>query len=171
MRSMRRYSPPSAHPRSRGENGQRARFNLDALGSSPLTRGKPLGTALKARGNGLIPAHAGKTAGPTRPPKPASAHPRSRGENESSDDGESSAPGSSPLTRGKQRHAPHKVKGGRLIPAHAGKTSGYQPHVSVPPAHPRSRGENSQTSNSSPPPVGSSPLTRGKHGGHRRRGP
>ena len=52
-----------AHPRSRGENRLAVRLASELGGSSPLTRGK-LRYALEAVGwAGLIPAHAGKTAG------------------------------------------------------------------------------------------------------------
>ena len=40
MRSRRRCSPPSAHPRSRGENGNALVAAVNPTGSSPLTRGK-----------------------------------------------------------------------------------------------------------------------------------
>ena len=71
------------------------------LGSSPLTRGKPL-TQFKLSGSdGLIPTHAGKTVNTMKPTISVPAHPHSRGENVLA------APmivliwGSSPLTRGK----------------------------------------------------------------------
>ena len=70
-----------AHPRSRGENRHEL---LDAgfhLGSSPLTRGKHLQMELSAVGDGLIPAHAGKTASASPFAWTTWAHPRSRGEN------------------------------------------------------------------------------------------
>ena len=70
-----------AHPRSRGENRQRARASLCWWGSSPLTRGKQ-GLRLALGGNGgLIPAHAGKTATRLFSYSETRAHPRSRGEN------------------------------------------------------------------------------------------
>ena len=50
-----------AHPRVCGENAQ----GLDNIhivrGSSPRVRGKPLGAAMEAASQGLIPACAGKT--------------------------------------------------------------------------------------------------------------
>ena len=52
-----------AHPRSRGENSMlkdRLRYKD---GSSPLTRGKLLVALAACDAGGLIPAHAGKTAG------------------------------------------------------------------------------------------------------------
>ena len=71
--------------------------------------------------------------------------------------------GSSPLTRGKlDGHVAH-LDGDRLIPAHAGKTSCACRAAAARAAHPRSRGENRPTKNTSLLPAGSSPLTRGKH--------
>ena len=70
--------------------------------------------------------------------------------------------GSSPLTRGKQARRPHKIRGRRLIPAHAGKTQRRHPYPNPTQAHPRSRGENPRSSSTIGAPGGSSPLTRGK---------
>ena len=50
-----------AHPRSRGENSQRAAGDGSNTGSSPLTRGKQGDGMCAFGGFGLIPAHAGKT--------------------------------------------------------------------------------------------------------------
>ena len=50
----------------------------------------------------------------------------------------------------------------RLIPAHAGKTSGRITVCHILPAHPRSRGENSGMVVVPMVTSGSSPLTRGK---------
>ena len=70
-----------AHPRSRGENRVVVRVLAALAGSSPLTRGKHLRVRYPAAQDGLIPAHAGKTALLRRAPLSAAAHPRSRGEN------------------------------------------------------------------------------------------
>ena len=112
-----------AHPRSRGENG----LSLGVLGlgggSSPLTRGKLGVTVTNEDGERLIPAHAGKTSRVSCMAACMSAHPRSRGENAVTINGELVSLGSSPLTRGKRctGTSPHSAM--RLIPAHAGKTS------------------------------------------------
>ena len=153
-----------AHPRSRGENHRLTAGIEDAGGSSPLTRGKPRPARLETATTGLIPAHAGKTAGPMKPPKPASAHPRSRGENCDAVGHVVADGGSSPLTRGKRRQHAHGLPLGRLIPAHAGKTPGSGGVPSWPTAHPRSRGENAVMHAYSIYTRGSSPLTRGKPG-------
>ena len=52
----------TAHPRSRGENEERVSATVDREGSSPLTRGKRAMVRGLSVGEGLIPAHAGKTA-------------------------------------------------------------------------------------------------------------
>ena len=72
--------------------------------------------------------------------------------------------GSSPLTRGKPKWAvgPSCVPG--LIPAHAGKTSTASARPPKSGAHPRSRGENLDSSACTATVPGSSPLTRGKRG-------
>ena len=91
----------SAHPRSRGENGQSAAQAAHRAGSSPLTRGKLYRGRQHVRRDGLIPAHAGKTSSSLGPVRPAWAHPRSRGENSAGMSAAASSAGSSPLTRGK----------------------------------------------------------------------
>ena len=157
-----RRERPGAHPRSRGENYRRKPFFLADDGSSPLTRGKRVFPTRAPLVEGLIPAHAGKTAAQWSAIAAGTAHPRSRGEN---GDGQAVCPacvGSSPLTRGKHIDG---VAGGPclgLIPAHAGKTTIRRRSQSHYPAHPRSRGENRLASFLMPGHAGSSPLTRGK---------
>ena len=112
-----------AHPRSRGENATNWSVVIFMNGSSPLTRGKRDAGGWSARRARLIPAHAGKTG--LKPPKMSrdTAHPRSRGENETDVSSARHSPGSSPLTRGKPCGRVFHHHDGRLIPAHAGKTS------------------------------------------------
>ena len=55
---------------------------MSAVGSSPLTRGKPCGCVRSDGDGGLIPAHAGKTAPGETYEGIITAHPRSRGEND-----------------------------------------------------------------------------------------
>ena len=154
--------PEAAHPRSRGENSTPAFSRACIAGSSPLTRGKP-GHASHDHGfSGLIPAHAGKTAGRLPPDAGAAAHPRSRGENFSRPKVTPLLPGSSPLTRGKRVLTPRPAALARLIPAHAGKTSTVYKDGEAVGAHPRSRGENSPHCRTAVARGGSSPLTRGK---------
>ena len=111
-------------------------------GSSPLTRGKPYLSVLDDRVPGLIPAHAGKTWAYPSATFPPRAHPRSRGENGPAAGMVPRVVGSSPLTRGKQTNAALAGPPGRLIPAHAGKTTTRIRTWFRQWAHPRSRGEN-----------------------------
>ena len=151
-----------AHPRSRGENRQGLGSRRDQEGSSPLTRGKRPRQVSGAHGCGLIPAHAGKTFRGWRGWFRARAHPRSRGENESRHSDNPEAVGSSPLTRGKRGGGGLRECADGLIPAHAGKTPSRRAGPASPPAHPRSRGENSKLQAALNEGKGSSPLTRGK---------
>ena len=91
----------TAHPRSRGENMACGASAHRTRGSSPLTRGKRRAHGPLHGPAGLIPAHAGKTDVQVGVYQIERAHPRSRGENVSSDTEKSVCPGSSPLTRGK----------------------------------------------------------------------
>ena len=132
----------AAHPRSRGENARSGASRACRAGSSPLTRGKLFIT---------IPSF-----------PPPVAHPRSRGENVALLPPDMPIGGSSPLTRGKQGISSQLARPHRLIPAHAGKTPARRRQGPAGPAHPRSRGENIRDPPGPAPPVGSSPLTRGK---------
>ena len=133
-------------------------------GSSPLTRGKRTPFARSRSRRGLIPAHAGKTPSIIVSKNYNGAHPRSRGENSHPAKLPSLWAGSSPLTRGKRNASMTRTNGPGLIPAHAGKTRmiWISEHTSW--AHPRSRGENPESSVQVLEELGSSPLTRGKRG-------
>ena len=103
-KTRRCFSRPSrtrAHPRSRGENDTADFTPLMNAGSSPLTRGKLVQSGHERGRDGLIPAHAGKTADSGRSRPAYGAHPRSRGENPVRRALEEGCQGSSPLTRGK----------------------------------------------------------------------
>ena len=113
-----------AHPRSRGENTTMVAQLPAWEGSSPLTRGKPLGMSRADLAARLIPAHAGKTAAAGGMSSWGAAHPRSRGENLTRPSMRPRVSGSSPLTRGKHLPWSRRFSPWRLIPAHAGKTPG-----------------------------------------------
>ena len=134
--------PCTAHPRSRGENANRAPRYCTVTGSSPLTRGKQLHSAALRACPGLIPAHAGKTTHWLPPARRVWAHPRSRGENILWQNKACAPEGSSPLTRGKLTGRDSDVPCRGLIPAHAGKTRSRNYRLRHRRAHPRSRGEN-----------------------------
>ena len=132
------------------------------MGSSPLTRGKPPDEISGGVGDGLIPAHAGKTRRARFHRLHTRAHPRSRGENHGEHFGGGLIEGSSPLTRGKRCEACGLGADAGLIPAHARKTWRSPAKTCKPRAHPRSRGENSRQRPGKHRTRGSSPLTRGK---------
>ena len=138
-------------------------------GSSPLTRGKLTRGDPEQAPDRLIPAHAGKTRLRISRTCLHRAHPRSRGENALFTHLSIRLNGSSPLTRGKQSRRLLATAIQRLIPAHAGKTCMYKWPVPYRGAHPRSRGENTDTEVEGIPTSGSSPLTRGKLARHGRR--
>ena len=151
-----------AHPRSRGENVSDDGTQSRARGSSPLTRGKPVGVIKIVKRVRLIPAHAGKTQTELGEPTDSTAHPRSRGENHEPVGSSARDEGSSPLTRGKPGSVDASGAVLGLIPAHAGKTSRSTTSGGCATAHPRSRGENSSEAGDEKGATGSSPLTRGK---------
>ena len=156
------WDPTGAHPRSRGENSARATSCSTMMGSSPLTRGKRRFGIRGGGAGGLIPAHAGKTCRAGTTLVWNQAHPRSHGENVGGPFAVFGVPGSSPLTRGKPPIFRGTRPVGRLIPAHAGKTRDSRAYPALPPAHPRSRGENEDRKGEARAIEGSSPLTRGK---------
>ena len=151
-----------AHPRSRGENGGGFFMPARRRGSSPLTRGKRALVVLSDSLNGLIPAHAGKTAEVNVSHFTYPAHPRSRGENKVVPGTGWYQKGSSPLTRGKLGGLLYSMSTIGLIPAHAGKTRSCTRRTRGRWAHPRSRGENGHRKPAAHDEPGSSPLTRGK---------
>ena len=151
-----------AHPRSRGENTKTLSLSATLFGSSPLTRGKRVAPPAPPISPGLIPAHAGKTAGSRTRAGAWRAHPRSRGENFLIVEVAEKLDGSSPLTRGKPSVPPEALIVAGLIPAHAGKTSLLRVSGTTREAHPRSRGENEVMCLLEMLNQGSSPLTRGK---------
>ena len=152
-----------AHPRSRGENHSLSPANMRVSGSSPLTRGKRKRRKRPRNPLRLIPAHAGKTPGGAAPPTLGRAHPRSRGENVSSDNVTNESAGSSPLTRGKPPATSTILTGTGLIPAHAGKTSYARSWRSRQRAHPRSRGENTNAPKAKKPLCKAHPRSRGEN--------
>ena len=158
-------TPPSAHPRSRGENARYVSPQASSDGSSPLTRGKRNLCVFGHFSCRLIPAHAGKTAIQSAYKHSCSAHPRSRGENDGSRLALRRIVGSSPLTRGKRKLRSRWSSTSRLIPAHAGKTCSLPRSHRRVRAHPRSRGENAVKALVNQRLEGSSPLTRGKQDG------
>ena len=130
-----------AHPRSRGDHMESPLKSQASLGSSPLARGPPLLANGDVWPHGLIPARAGTTAG--------------GGGNDAGD------MGSSPLARGPPGPVCFRRFAPGLIPARAGTTLQPYPELGKSGAHPRSRGDHSQSRVSVRGLQGSSPLARG----------
>ena len=175
-----RVSPD--HPRSRGVYpGERTPRRKDP-GSSPLARGLLRGAPQDQPVEGIIPARAGFTRRPRRPPVPAGDHPRSRGVYHDPNSEAYSTGGSSPLARGLRAIWGTTCAPGRIIPARAGFTRSCGApgcrgldhprsrgvYAVAPPGglprpvdHPRSRGVYAPSSRCRGPTSGSSPLARG----------
>ena len=151
-----------AHPRVCGENKTKARFNLDALGSSPRVRGKRGSLSSSKRHAGLIPACAGKTTMRTLKTDRRGAHPRVCGENAEQRVLGTRFSGSSPRVRGKPSSPKNTSNASGLIPACAGKTLIDVLEVPTRRAHPRVCGENEDVDVNTTTAAGSSPRVRGK---------
>ena len=150
-----------AHPRLRGEHVG-GEFGFEVVeGSSPLARGTRGARGGVRHSFRLIPACAGNTWSVVSTPAQHSAHPRLRGEHPWNLWAVYKRPGSSPLARGTRRVLTATGVAGGLIPACAGNTLIVQLIASHVGAHPRLRGEHSNSTSTPTPATGSSPLARG----------
>ena len=131
------------HPRLRGELLRNMRPTIEAVGSSPLTRGTLTTTWSLLIPVRFIPAYAGNSSPENKIVFPTSVHPRLRGELFIVGVNVKSRVGSSPLTRGTLFWDFIEEVDERFIPAYAGNSPVY----SVPGLVDH----------------GSSPLTRGTH--------
>ena len=154
--------PGKAHPRVGGENSFVGHRLVDCFGSYPRGRGKRTSLAAGARGQGLIPAWAGKTLTRGTSRCTRRAHPRVGGENPRPRGQHTAGRGSSPRGRGKRPAREPFPRPERLIPAWAGKTSVIHSAPPSPWAHPRVGGENITETYATLPGQGSSPRGRGK---------
>ena len=136
----------------------------DNDGSSPRMRGKRAGHRLRPRPYLIIPAHAGQTTATRCPCESPADHPRACGANLTADDAHASTAGSSPRMRGKHLFDAFRVRGGRIIPAHAGQTRLSVVTRIVWADHPRACGANLHTVTPRSNMPGSSPRMRGKPG-------
>ena len=110
----------------------------------------------------IIPAHAGQTSGRVRVPCRLADHPRACGANPACVTRNLPIRGSSPRMRGKLAGGQRLLECRRIIPAHAGQTSGNTEQDMRNADHPRACGANSCAFLSSSALVGSSPRMRGK---------
>ena len=129
------------HPRLRGEYRISSHFVPSVLGSPPLTRGIPKGTAAQNRDYGITPAYAGNTPDSCPSRQRAWDHPRLRGEYSHPSGRVPAPPGSPPLTRGILLRTLHLVLIAGITPAYAGNTAISNSALCDTEDHPRLRGE------------------------------
>ena len=118
-----RHGGPAVHPRSRGEHDGALPDRCEAIGSSPLARGTPLGGVTPNGDLRFIPARAGNTRPHWHSLARTAVHPRSRGEHRIVAGTHAPATGSSPLARGTRPTTRVERKQRRFIPARAGNTT------------------------------------------------
>ena len=132
--------PLRDHPRSRGVHQGVPTQLLAIIGSSPLARGsRHWGQRLQGD-EGIIPARAGFTQGPSPCSWLPPDHPRSRGVHFGLEEDSALVDGSSPLARGSQVGFSGDALGVRIIPARAGFTARPSGQSRLQGDHPRSRG-------------------------------
>ena len=153
------------HPRACGANPALSVMTAAPAGSSPRMRGKRAGHRLRPRPYRIIPAHAGQTTATRCPCESPADHPRACGANLTADDAHASTAGSSPRMRGKHLFDAFRVRGGRIIPAHAGQTMRCARLGRVMKDHPRACGANLASRRFHHGLSGSSPRMRGKRAG------
>ena len=133
------------HPRIRGEHIDRWDDRVQALGSSPHTRGARRHRHSTGTEQRIIPAYAGSTRGAAERRRHHQDHPRIRGEHVAPDTIELALQGSSPHTRGARTPTSAPTRHTRIIPAYAGSTPGDSPTPWSRGDHPRIRGEHSDS--------------------------
>ena len=151
----------SVHPRARGEQVIHHVQRRSASGSSPRTRGTGDALFEVRASDRFIPAHAGNRCSQAWKPLPHAVHPRARGEQVSAVRLRISSSGSSPRTRGTDKHDHSPYHADRFIPAHAGNRIDSGAALEGRPVHPRARGEQAMTTAPYSISRGSSPRTRG----------
>ncbi len=117
------------------------RPTIEAVGSSPLTRGTLTTTWSLLIPVRFIPAYAGNSSPENKIVFPTSVHPRLRGELGMAAKIAAATAGSSPLTRGTLTEYLSKWPASRFIPAYAGNSLPVNPTSTEGPVHPRLRGE------------------------------
>ena len=113
----------SVHPRVCGEHTGRIGPVTPVTGSSPRLRGTHKHGQALADLFRFIPAFAGNTPPPSRPPRSAPVHPRVCGEHPPTKLSAAAPIGSSPRLRGTLRRETRAVSWSRFIPAFAGNTA------------------------------------------------
>ena len=159
------------HPRACGANVIAFAADGTVDGSSPRMRGKPHCATKRDQCGRIIPAHAGQTACHRSADGCRSDHPRACGANAWLSSLAWSMSGSSPRMRGKHGVRSGTNAGVRIIPAHAGQTTGGSTNYAPASDHPRACGANINPDIGGVMNRGSSPRMRGKLVMARRRTP
>ena len=155
-------APCPDHPRACGANVSPRGHALSLIGSSPRMRGKRPHRQFGGRKFRIIPAHAGQTSMGHPTVMAISDHPRACGANREAFRAGTLHVGSSPRMRGKPSRSRFVLTGRRIIPAHAGQTSGLRLQSRGLSDHPRACGANNQVQALTAHCGGSSPRMRGK---------
>ncbi|VEH26933.1 Domain of uncharacterised function (DUF2825) [Cellulomonas fimi] len=161
-----RTSATPAHPRTRGDDWRAAWRASSTAGSSPHAGRRLPAAAAVYRGQGLIPARGETTVLPQGSRADQEAHPRTRGDDAGLNAEDMAARGSSPHA-GRRPHGRHRrPRVERLIPARGETTAPSDRHATATRAHPRTRGDDGDSTGDSDTEWGSSP-----HAGRRRTSP
>ncbi len=164
--SSRATSSSSAdHPRRRGADRPSPFRHSPQGGPSPQARGRRGVDGALGLAQRTIPAGAGPTGRPGRPPPCTTDHPRRRGVDYSGKDYGGKTSGPSPQARGRRRPTPIMGIRCRTIPAGAGPTAQRRPSRQSPPDHPRRRGADGTANASVRLITGPSPQARGRRHG------
>ena len=169
-RVYRKHVETADHPRACGANRRCAMVRQLAYGSSPRMRGKLSPTTSRYNFPRIIPAHAGQTAPYVHRTFCRADHPRACGANHDCVRPLFRPFGSSPRMRGKHAVAGAARRVVRIIPAHAGQTSGLTYPMPSVADHPRACGANFRVREVVDAYAGSSPRMRGKRLHKRHRG-
>ena len=137
---------------------------MGRVGSSPRARGTPHRDRADGAAGRIIPACARNTRSSGARSISTSDHPRVRGEHATERPRTSITTGSSPRARGTRPRRASPRPRWRIIPACAGNTSIALPPATVPPDHPRVRGEHLARLERVAQQYGSSPRARGTRG-------
>ena len=135
------------HPRSRGNNQRPRSVQPTHIGSPPLAREQPMSSSADSRSYGITPARAGTTSIRWFEPIKGWDHPRSRGNNSLRVATQSHTTGSPPLAREQPFNQIRFLISFGITPARAGTTHIGRGCADGLEDHPRSRGNNDESSN------------------------
>ena len=150
------------HPRTCGEKSPARSRCCCRWGSPPHMRGKERGQCAAARGEGITPAHAGKSTCTQTHPARTRDHPRTCGEKKGEAVMRSTVRGSPPHMRGKVPAEEIVIIFRGITPAHAGKRLLRAPWAPGRRDHPRTCGEKQRLTLDQRKQRGSPPHMRGK---------